>query len=181
MWEYKHTDEMYTGRFDRSEKLFHSDVYLGQEYSDGLYHWKYIKRERKNGKWVYYYKDDKLAEAKKKYDTDKAALEYENKKRGYEANSITYMHKGKEVKDPAYRKLGRDTFSSSVNYKFAKEKSDKRKKKYEAPIRVLNKASDINYNIKKKIKKGKKAIARFFKGKKGKLTVTSSSSLTRIE
>jgi hypothetical protein len=23
--------------------------------SDELYHWKYIKREKKNGKWVYYY------------------------------------------------------------------------------------------------------------------------------
>ena len=25
---------------------------------DSLQHWKYIKRERKNGKWKYYYHDD---------------------------------------------------------------------------------------------------------------------------
>ena len=27
---------------------------------DELMHWKYIKREKKNGKWVYYYDNDKL-------------------------------------------------------------------------------------------------------------------------
>ena len=63
MWEYNYTDEMYTGRFDRSEKIFHSDVYLGQEFSDGLYHWKYIKRERRNGRWVYYYNDEAMNKA----------------------------------------------------------------------------------------------------------------------
>ena len=164
MWEYKHTDEMYTGRFDRSEKIVHSDVYLGQEYSDGLYHWKYIKRERKNGKWVYYYKDDKLSEAKYKYDTDKKALRYENSKRGYDKlNSIHYRYNGKDIDDPTYTKLGRDAFSSSVNYKLAKKKSDKRKKKYNAPIKALNKMSEVGYNIRKKINKGIKHRGDFFR------------------
>lgn len=67
MWEYNHTDEMYTGKYDRSEKLYHSDVYLGQDYTDGIYHFKYIKREKVNGKWVYYYKDDLTATAQKNY------------------------------------------------------------------------------------------------------------------
>lgn len=65
MWKYNHTDEMYTGKYDRSEKLYHSDVYLGQDYTDGIYHFKYIKREKKNGKWVYYYKDDLTDQRKK--------------------------------------------------------------------------------------------------------------------
>jgi hypothetical protein len=58
---------MYTGRYDRSEKLYHSDVYLGQDYSDGIQHFKYIKREKVNGKWVYYYKDDLTKKAEKNY------------------------------------------------------------------------------------------------------------------
>ncbi len=38
--------------------LFHSDVYLGKDYtSNNLKHWKYIRKENKNGRWVYYYED----------------------------------------------------------------------------------------------------------------------------
>jgi hypothetical protein len=40
------------------DELFHSDIYLGKDFSDGIQHFKYIKREKKNGKWVYYYQDD---------------------------------------------------------------------------------------------------------------------------
>ena len=32
---------------------------------DQLMHWKYIKREKKNGKWVYYYDESELNKAKK--------------------------------------------------------------------------------------------------------------------
>lgn len=39
----------------KNDTLYHSDVYLGEDYSDGIYHWKYIKKEKKNGKFVYYY------------------------------------------------------------------------------------------------------------------------------
>ena len=65
MWKYTHTDEMYHSLVNRnnSTELFHSDVYLGQEYSDGLRHFKYLKRERKNGKWVYYYSNEELKKA----------------------------------------------------------------------------------------------------------------------
>lgn len=34
------------------------------EVGEELMHWKYIKRERKNGKWVYYYHDDAVENAK---------------------------------------------------------------------------------------------------------------------
>ena len=37
-------------------ELFHSETYLGADYSDGLKHFKYIKRYRNaRGKWVYVY------------------------------------------------------------------------------------------------------------------------------
>ena len=46
-------------------ELYHSDKYLGQDFSNGIKHYKYIKREMKNGKWVYYYKDDLTNKAQK--------------------------------------------------------------------------------------------------------------------
>lgn len=46
-------------------KLYHTD-------DDYLQHWKYIKREKVNGKWRYYYHDDKYEDAKKIYEDSKA-------------------------------------------------------------------------------------------------------------
>ena len=40
------------------DELYHSEIYLGKDYSDGVKHFKYIKREMKNGRWVYYYSND---------------------------------------------------------------------------------------------------------------------------
>lgn len=40
-------------------ELYHSDVYLGEDYSNGLVHWKYLKRYRNGNKWVYVYADKK--------------------------------------------------------------------------------------------------------------------------
>lgn len=40
-----------------NNELYHSDVYLGEDYSDGIKHYKYIRREKKpNGGYKYYYK-----------------------------------------------------------------------------------------------------------------------------
>ena len=39
-----------------SEELFHSETYLGADYSNGLKHYKYIRRYRNGkGKWTYVY------------------------------------------------------------------------------------------------------------------------------
>lgn len=50
---YKSTNEMFN-----NSTLYHSDTYLGNDYTDGIKHWKYIKREKRNGRWIYYYSDD---------------------------------------------------------------------------------------------------------------------------
>ncbi|MBO7080279.1 MAG: hypothetical protein J6W64_10890 [Bacilli bacterium] len=62
-------------------ELYHSDKYLGADYSDELKHYKYIKREMKNGRWVYYYNTTPLANEKeglkKNIKTDKYMLKYQ--------------------------------------------------------------------------------------------------------
>ena len=52
-------------------ELFHSDTYLGKDYSDGMRHFKYIKREKVNGKWRYIYSPDEYNNAQKNYNTAK--------------------------------------------------------------------------------------------------------------
>ena len=53
MWKYTHTDEMYHSLIGgNTNELYHSEVYLGQDYSDGIRHFKYWKREKgPDGKW----------------------------------------------------------------------------------------------------------------------------------
>lgn len=57
------------------EKIIHSDIYKGEDYSDGIIHYKYIKKEKINGRWVYYYDIRKLMDKKdiieKTINTDK--------------------------------------------------------------------------------------------------------------
>lgn len=50
--------------YDNSTTLYHSDTYLGEDYSDGIKHWKYIKKEKlANGKTRYYYTEQEMNEA----------------------------------------------------------------------------------------------------------------------
>ena len=59
MWQYNDFSKMTTRR--NESELYHSDTYLGVEFSDGIRHWKYIKKEKmSNGKFRYYYKNDNL-------------------------------------------------------------------------------------------------------------------------
>lgn len=59
--------------------LVHSDSFLGMEFSDELYHWKYIKREKKNGKWRYY------------YDKNSASSDIKTKRDKYDSVSKKYI------------------------------------------------------------------------------------------
>lgn len=155
MWRYIHTDEMFV---NNKNTLYHSDVYLGKDFSDGIRHWKYIKREKKNGRWVYYYNDDNLISLKKERDNNLAALKEENIRRKYgnDANSYLIVNGKKVGNDKVYTKLKQDAIYTSGNYSFAKYKSDKRKNRYNRwLIKPLNKISST-------VHKGKKLLSKIF-------------------
>ena len=50
MWKFNETDELYHSLKSR--------YYMAVDNSEYLQHFKYIKREKKNGRWVYYYDRD---------------------------------------------------------------------------------------------------------------------------
>lgn len=147
------------------DELFHSEIYLGQDFSDGFKHFKYIKREKKNGKWVYYYKDDALKSLQKKAASDSKALQAENKKRGYgNDNNMYFMKDGKTVgKDKKYQKLANDATYSNYKYELEKNKSEKRKQKLDKIIKTANTLSTASYETKKAVEKGKKKLDKFLK------------------
>ena len=54
------TQEYLMYKMAGSDELVHSAVYCGKEVSNGLYHWKYIKRYKgRDGKWRYVYANKK--------------------------------------------------------------------------------------------------------------------------
>lgn len=74
MWQYQNTDELYHANMYKNmnkksnHELYHSDIYLGKDFSDGIKHWKYIKRiKMANGKWRYVYRDEKGEALDKQY------------------------------------------------------------------------------------------------------------------
>ena len=92
-----------------NNELYHSDIYLGEDYTDGIKHWKYISKERVNGKWRYYYnkKDDRgndsyvnsLTDPKNKYEkgtTNRDIVENTNQvlSKTIKKNNSTYKYQG---------------------------------------------------------------------------------------
>lgn len=113
MWRYTHTDEMFV---NNKNTLYHSDVYLGKDFSDGIRHWKYIKREKKNGKWIYYYNDDITTNINN--EVTSATNEY-NK-------SVKSYNKAKDAANKARYHF--NSMGYMDDYRRDKEKSDKENK-----------------------------------------------------
>lgn len=84
MWKYVHTDDMYRGLVSDNNGLYHSDTYLGQDYSDGIRHYKYLKKiKTSSGKWRYIYDESELKKAQKEIDRLKGVRTKLSDKDGY--------------------------------------------------------------------------------------------------
>ena len=130
-------------------KLYHSN-------GDYLQHWKYIKREKVNGKWRYYYHDDKYEAAKAKYENTK---EKSSAKR-QESDAIDkYATESGGVSDPyksaAKKRASKKAERAEEKTAEAQEKYEAAKEKYEKSVGFkiadnLNKLSDGKKDRRKK-------------------------------
>ena len=90
-----------------------------------LMHWKYIKKEKKNGKWVYIYDESELQRAKKDAEkaqkkADRTASRYETTKIGTKATADAYAKADYEFK----KKYGSATLLDMLNAAITKTKKD---------------------------------------------------------
>lgn len=154
------------------ETLFHSDTFLGDEFSDEMYHWKYIKKKKVNGKWRYYYDiDDALGydeqtEMIRNRELYKHAINDRNTRRI--ANEAYYEMLNKKVKkDP---KTGKPIYTKEQQYRLkdkqaAMEYMNKyayeRGKKYLQSKKAYDKTVlGVIDNAKSKLNKGKKWLSK---------------------
>lgn len=158
MWKYNYTDEMYTGQYRNQNEL---------------YHHKYIKKVKVNGKWRYYYKDNvekEYANAKRGYQS--AEDKYIVAKSNYEVNremAADRLSKG-ELNGANYSQFTghlsglKDTYRKrETEYTMAGKRLVEAKKEYrkttlsrisaKVAVKGLNFVSDLVSSLKKKIKK----------------------------
>ena len=174
----------YDGYLEKKNSLYHSDTYLGADYSDGIKHWKYIRKYKgKNGKWRYVY----FNKAKNFIDTRVTGNAYKEEAEIAKAQAQAYQNMvddqtqrladyNKEYADNyiAYKSIG----DMQSVYKLNREGKDikKSQKKYMGWVAEENKKyNKLMETYKKKslsgiaqttINNGKDFVSRLFKKKK---------------
>lgn len=179
MWRYRHTDEMYHSAVNNHDKnvLYHSDVYLGATFSDGIYHWKYVKREKRNGKWVYYYSDPTYDKAKNTYNAvDKRLKSAESKLVSANThNQKVHSNPNSTVEDKdradielqkvykEYESITKSHAKAKKNWEKEQSKKTRGKAIADRVIKIANKASDTHYRAKKIVNEILKKLSKKFK------------------
>lgn len=143
-----------------NKELYHSDIYLGETYNDGIKHWKYVSKQKKNGKWVYYYYEKTAPNAYNVYKKDSGKNEYGTYNHD-EIGNTGYYRKTAEIKK------GKKLFTTKTRTyggRFIKKYDDD--PGYLVPtthdvieIGILQQKMD---KAKKKIDKGKKWLSKLF-------------------
>lgn len=147
-----------------SNKLYHSDIYLGQDFSDGLKHYKYLRKVKTSYGWRYIYDESELKrnEAISK-DVEKQARSSD----GYEyidKEGSTRIHtvKGRGLLYSEGGHTIRSGFSSPDNQTKADKikearwliyKKHAKQKMKDIPKRAISKGIAYVSNLKYKIKK----------------------------
>lgn len=166
-----------------------TNAYLGADFSDGIKHWKYVKRERKNGKWVYYYDDshdeaankankqavidrmkmsNRINEIKSEYNSNPSKISY-NKNKKAQLNGINDLVKYQEKKFKKQINIA-NAIRNDKEYNTLKKSVDENNKKYNKNNSFKEKAKKIVAVSSVKvlntassaINKGKKLLKRLF-------------------
>ena len=174
----------YDGYLEKKNSLYHSDTYLGADYSDGIKHWKYIRKYKgKNGKWRYVY----FNKAKKFIDTRVTGNAYKEEAEIAKAQAQAYQDTvdyqtqrladyNKEYADNyiAYKSIG-DMQSVYKLNREGKDIKESQKKYMDAVAEENKKYNKLMETYKKKslsgiaqtiINDGKDFVSRLFKKKR---------------
>ena len=156
-------------KHNKNDSIWHSAVYVGKEYNDGLYHWKYIKRYKKNGKWVYEY--GKQTAAYKAYKDAKDGRGINDRAKDYEAKMLeaatgsagagVSRRIAGERQD--YEQYYKNDQSQKLNSTLAKVYEKERDKASSLEYKMAYNITKLVESSKKQINKGKKFLSKLFK------------------
>lgn len=108
-----------------NNKLYHSDIYLGQDFSDGIRHYKYLKKVKSaSGKWRYIYDESELKSEEKKINALKSA---QDKLRDKNGNYRYIDSKGNTV-------IKKDGYTATTYSNSKQTAADKAKEKLDSEL-----------------------------------------------
>lgn len=162
-------------------KFYHSNIYLGADFSDDIKHWKYIRKYRgKNGKWRYVYSNKvkkfintRVTGNAYKQEAEKAraqAQAYQNTV-NYQTQRLTDYNKGYSDKYMSYKLMGdqKSIYDLNMEGKHIKESQKEymnavaeENKKYNRLMETYKKKS-LSGIAQTAINNGKDFISRLFK------------------
>lgn len=147
------------------DELYHSEVYLGEDFSDGIRHWKYVKKERVNGKWRYYYSDAEYEKAKSKY--NKAKANYYKDLQAKSASDVDVQTHAQLYDQNKSKEVANRLAGYTMSYYKNDKKLIESGKKYLNAKKNLKKVK-IKTFARRTVAKGIAAVANFFSNLKKK-------------
>lgn len=147
-------------------ELYHSDVYLGADFSDGIKHWKYIKKYKgSNGKWRYVYADKNTHKNISKDLSIADNYRYDEEENQRKSDYYFSVYEQSKKDDPAF---ARKMLTNSVEYQ-----SQAYRDSGEADIRELSAYAAIYKNSisslsRERIEAGKRAVSKLLEKLKKK-------------
>ena len=145
------------------DEIFHSDIYLGKDFSDGIQHFKYIKREKKNGKWVYYYQDDEYEKDRmlgRMGDLHRADLAKDKRDKLYVDRVVNEQRDRYIYANNKDKKFYKKQYNQSLRNQMAiQSKVDKKQKQYwEDSMRAVGSSPVKRYYNYNTYEKGEQAV-----------------------
>lgn len=126
------------------------------EFSDGLCHWKYIKKVRKNGKWRYYYDIKDALGYNKRKDAANAMYRYE-----YVAKNLEGEYPNQEAMEA---KSNRAALLGQIGGKYIDEYN-------KTPLAKVEKMKDV-------MNSGRRAVSKFLSKVASKIAPSNEPSFT---
>lgn len=123
---------------------------------DVLMHWKYIKREKKNGRWVYYYDQSELDRSKQ--NADNAQLQAERAKYRYIGNRVNIDVNSDIYKKNPNKQAAKTIFDAATDLRDS-EKAMKTKAEYAKRATKAYKTKAIKSFAERTISKGVVKVA----------------------
>lgn len=122
-----------------------------------LMHWKYIKREKKNGRWVYYYDEDaadrEMKSLEAKYRQSQQDLKVATSRHN-QAKAVLYADKSQKAKDE--EQAARANYSRTARIAYEIENEYAKKKTSNFAARTLGKGAIAVANLFSKLFSKKK-------------------------
>lgn len=154
-----------------NNELFHSSSFLGEEFSDELYHWKYIRKEKVRGKWKYYYKKSPAEKFEWGYKLGNKKDSFGNpiNKSNIDPNvyaklANSYHDYGEALVDPFYR--GRETHEIKKEIERAYERMTDNATQYYMAKSVMGKLGQFTgrtvAKVEREIAQGKEYLDKIF-------------------